>query len=260
MTEVQNPFKLNDVVTNPKDVESGQPRNESPLARLQALGERYGFQEISKRSAIALNTLAESAQTRPNTHDPFEDERKTDHRSRFGSPGIALFYYSTLDPKRREHFGRFSSWAIHKDEDNTGFGMDGNRWKTVEHAYMAHRFVGIRPDLYQEVAQARTPFEAKAIAHSHSNGMRPDWGEVKELAMLRSVLSSVREHDSIKMLLEGTGDAVIVEDAFSDSTWGRGPDFRGANMLGQTWMRARKIIGLTSPDQVQQIIQSTQFQ
>lgn len=224
------------------------PRVEAAM-RMQ---EEYGYAQIKEQSEESLAMLARRAPSVARTHsegarDPFFKVRQGDHMGEF-TPPTGLFYYSNSNYD--EPLGGFSGWAKHvegTDADGMpvaeGFCLDGQNWQTVEHYYQASRFFQTAPDIAAKIQAAKTPFVAKKRSHKQENlpNWRQDWVQVRELYMLRAHLALTQSHPGVVAVLEGTGDATLVEDAYSDNIWGRGPEFRGQNLLGRTWMLTRNI-------------------
>ena len=57
--------------------------------------------------------------------------------------------------------------------------------------------------------------------------------------MLEVVRAKFTQHDDLKAILLGTGDAKLVEHTEKDSYWGDGGDGSGKNRLGQILMKVR---------------------
>jgi hypothetical protein len=57
--------------------------------------------------------------------------------------------------------------------------------------------------------------------------------------MLEAVRAKFTQHDDLKAILLGTGDAKLVEHTENDSYWGDGGDGSGKNRLGQLLMQLR---------------------
>jgi ribA/ribD-fused uncharacterized protein len=58
--------------------------------------------------------------------------------------------------------------------------------------------------------------------------------------MLEAVRAKFTQHDGLKAILLGTGDARIVEHTTNDAYWGDGGDGSGENRLGQILMHVRE--------------------
>lgn len=115
---------------------------------------------------------------------------------------------------------------------------DGDLWPTAEHAYQAKKFYDF--DIRDRIKNARSPYEAKKIAHAFENEMRDDWEEVKIIAMEEIIWAKLSQHPYIQQKLFETGGRTIIEDSHKDAFWGWGPDKQGENNLGRIWMRLRE--------------------
>jgi ribA/ribD-fused uncharacterized protein len=58
--------------------------------------------------------------------------------------------------------------------------------------------------------------------------------------MLEAVRAKFTQHDDLKEILLGTGDAKLVEHTEWDSYWGDGGDGSGKNRLGHILMQVRE--------------------
>ena len=57
--------------------------------------------------------------------------------------------------------------------------------------------------------------------------------------MLEAVRAKFTQHEDLRAILLGTGNAKLVEHTENDSYWGDGGDGSGKNRLGQILMRVR---------------------
>jgi ribA/ribD-fused uncharacterized protein len=137
-----------------------------------------------------------------------------------------IHFYST----RGEHgcFSNFYRAPIH---------LDGKVWPTSEHYFQAQKFAGTA--LVGQIRRASTPSEAARLGRSREHPLRSDWEQVKEEIMYRAVLAKFTQHDDLREILLGTGDAILVEHTENDSYWGDGGDGSGRNRLGHILMRVR---------------------
>ena len=60
--------------------------------------------------------------------------------------------------------------------------------------------------------------------------------------MRQAVEAKFRQHDELRSLLLGTGDAMLVEHTENDDYWGDGGDGTGANHLGRILMAVRSVL------------------
>lgn len=113
----------------------------------------------------------------------------------------------------------------------------GYLWPTAEHAYQAEKFQDLV--IRKRIRTARSAFDAKRIAFRHEGEVRADWDVCKIEVMCSILTAKLAQHPWIQKKLEQTGNAELVEDSPTDSFWGRGPDWKGQNMLGKIWMDLR---------------------
>lgn len=139
---------------------------------------------------------------------------------------------------------RFSNFAAVR------FEWNGRIWSTAEHAYQARKFRHPKQaSLYQLDAQrvfnvirsANDPGIAKEIAHSpkHTHLISPTWEQDKLEIMCEIKLEQIAQNPKLQQNLLDTGSAILVENSSTDSFWGRGPNWRGKNMLGVIIMLIR---------------------
>lgn len=77
------------------------------------------------------------------------------------------------------------------------------------------------------------------MGRSRKLPLRRDWEAVKDQVMLDALCAKFTQHDDLRVILLGTGDAKLVEHTVNDSYWGDGGDGSGKNRLGQLLMRLR---------------------
>jgi len=70
--------------------------------------------------------------------------------------------------------------------------------------------------------------------------LRRDWEKVKDNIMREAVLAKFTQHEDLRAILLGTGDARLVEHTVNDSYWGDGGDGSGRNRLGEILMSVRE--------------------
>jgi N-glycosidase YbiA len=132
----------------------------------------------------------------------------------------------------RDEYGCFSNFSRHP------IFLDGRRWPTSEHFFQAQKFAGTGRE--EEIRLAKTPMEAANLGRSRRHPMRRDWEAVKEAVMYAALRAKFTQHDDLKAMLLGTGDATLVEHTSNDAYWGDGGDGSGRNRLGQLLMRLRE--------------------
>lgn len=112
--------------------------------------------------------------------------------------------------------------------------VDGERYRSVEHAYQAHKTLD--PWSRKLIREAKTPGEAKKLGQSVQ--LRGDWDVVK-VDLMRSFVKKKFENPFLRPMLVATGDAELVEgNTWNDTFWGvcRGV---GQNWLGRILMEVR---------------------
>jgi N-glycosidase YbiA len=110
---------------------------------------------------------------------------------------------------------------------------------TAEHAYQAAKFTDL--NIIQEINYARSPLEAKQIAHRHRDKYRSDWTEKTKLCLYEAVArAKALQHSEVRVLLAKTRGRKIRESAPMDSFWGLGSDGSGRNHAGKIWMKVRE--------------------
>jgi ribA/ribD-fused uncharacterized protein len=136
-------------------------------------------------------------------------------------------FYSTTG-----EYGCFSNFSRHPIQ------IGGQTWPTSEHYFQAQKFAGTEYE--DEVRKAPTAMIAAHMGRSRQQPLRSDWDSVKDQIMLEAVRAKFTQHDDLKTILLGTGDARIVEHTTNDAYWGDGGDGSGKNRLGQILMQVRE--------------------
>jgi ribA/ribD-fused uncharacterized protein len=101
----------------------------------------------------------------------------------------------------------------------------------------AQKFAGTEHE--EAVRRCKKPGEAADLGRSRKLPLRRDWETVKDGVMREAVLAKFTQHDDLRAVLLGTGEAEIVEHTARDSYWGDGGDGSGRNMLGRILMSVR---------------------
>ncbi len=135
-------------------------------------------------------------------------------------------FYSTNDK-----FGCFSNFSAHP------IRLDGKTWPTSEHYFQAQKFE--EPEHREAIRREKSPMIAARMGRDRKKTLRRDWESVKVSIMTDAVRAKFQQHEDIREILMGTGDAKRVEHTENDSYWGDGGDGSGKNMLGQILMRVR---------------------
>jgi N-glycosidase YbiA len=145
---------------------------------------------------------------------------------------MTIYFYKVCDP-----YGCFSNFSEHSIE------LEGKIWPSTEHYYQAQKFVGTSAEaLCQQIYEASTPAEAAALGRDPHHPVRSDWEQIKTVVMEKAVLQKFTTYSTLKELLMGTGNELIVEDSPTDGYWGCGEDGRGQNHLGKVLMRVRSCL------------------
>ena len=135
-------------------------------------------------------------------------------------------FYSTTG-----EYGCFSNFSRHS------IFLKKKRWPTSEHYFQAQKFAGTEYE--EKVRVSKTPAIAADMGRSRKLPLRRDWESVKDREMLEAVRAKFTQHDDLRDILLGTGDAKLVEHTVNDSYWGDGGDGSGKNRLGQILMQVR---------------------
>jgi ribA/ribD-fused uncharacterized protein len=135
-------------------------------------------------------------------------------------------FYST-----RGEYGCFSNFSRHP------IRVRGKLWPTSEHYYQAQKFAGTEHE--GAVCRAKSPSVAAAMGRDRKRPLRRDWESVKEAVMLEALRAKFTQHEDLRAILLGTGDAELIEHTANDSYWGDGGDGSGKNRLGHLLMRLR---------------------
>jgi ribA/ribD-fused uncharacterized protein len=137
-----------------------------------------------------------------------------------------IHFYSVGD-----EYGCFSNFAPYPIK------VGGKLWPTSEHYFQAQKFKD--EEKREAVRKAKTANLAARMGRDRKSKLRPDWESVKVSVMTEAVRAKFTQHDALRAILLGTGDAKIVEHTENDDYWGDGGDGSGKNMLGQILMRVR---------------------
>ncbi|AWM37400.1 Swarming motility protein YbiA [Gemmata obscuriglobus] len=129
-------------------------------------------------------------------------------------------------------YGCFSNFSRHP------VFLRGKRWPTTEHFFQAMKFEGTEHE--EQVRLAKRPMDAASMGRDRKRPLRRDWESVKERIMMDGLRAKFTQHEELKAVLLGTGDATLVEQTANDSYWGDGGDGSGKNRLGYLLMRLRE--------------------
>lgn len=115
----------------------------------------------------------------------------------------------------------------------------GKLYPTSEHAYQAAHFVDTSPEIAEQIRLARSPRLAADMANANADQEAPDWKDKRLAFMEEIVRCKLAQHGYIRQALIASGNKTIVEMNDNDAFWGWGPDHKGQNQLGETWMKLR---------------------
>lgn len=135
-----------------------------------------------------------------------------------------VLFYATSNA-----YGELSSWWMAE------FSLDGARWPSAEHYFMAQKTTDRRER--EQIRRAPTPRRAKELGRAVR--LRRGWDGMKFEVMLRACTAKFSQHPELRELLLSTGTRPLHEDS-DDPWWGGGPNFpRGRDMLGRVLVRVR---------------------
>jgi hypothetical protein len=143
-------------------------------------------------------------------------------------PSGAIHFLSSQD----EPYGCFANTAAY------GFDAEGTEWRTAEHFFQAHKYVGTAD--FDAIRNARSAMIAASMGNSKKRQPRGDWEAVKDDIMRQAIRYKVRANPEVQERLLGTGNLEIINDDPKDDYWGVGEDGRGQNMLGKILMEVRE--------------------
>ncbi len=146
-----------------------------------------------------------------------------------------IHFYRVSDP-----FGEFSNFAPYPIE------VGGITWPTSEHYFQGQKFAGTHHA--DEIRAVLSPTVAAQMGRDRHRPLRTDWEQVKDDVMRSALFAKFTQHEKLRRLLIGTGDAELVEHAKSDSYWGDGGDGSGKNALGKLLMELRQVLSTATTD------------
>ena len=131
-----------------------------------------------------------------------------------------------------DEYGEFSNFAPYP------IRVDGKRWPTTEHYFQAQKFLAAEHQL--AIRKAKGPMRAAKMGRDRKRPLRRDWERVKDDVMYRALRAKFTQHEELRALLLGTGEAKLIEHTRNDRYWADGGDDSGKNMLGVLLMRLRR--------------------
>lgn len=144
-------------------------------------------------------------------------------------------FYST-----KGEYGAFSNFAAYP------FKLKGKTWPTSEHYFQAQKFAGTQYE--EEIRLTKSPMVAARMGRSRKRPLRKDWIRSRDLVMREAVHAKFTQHEELREMLLGTGDAKLVEHTRNDSYWADGGDGTGRNRLGELLMELREQLRETNTD------------
>jgi len=135
-----------------------------------------------------------------------------------------------------EQYYEFTNFSNHP------ITYEGKEYPTSEHLFQSLKFEDpADADCVRTSTSAR---DALTIARALRTRVRKDWvSKGRNIAeMEKALLLKFTQHEKLKQLLLGTGDATLIEDSPIDSFWGVGSDGLGRNQLGRSLMKVRDLL------------------
>lgn len=145
-------------------------------------------------------------------------------------------------------FSNFSAHGVVLPNPWTGRMV---RYPTGEHRFQAMK--ATTKSHHDFVLAKGHPSKAKEAGRSINlrDGWGSDYGDLCWYVMVETVVAKAMQHADVMRALTETMGRPIYEDSPTDAIWGvrtapetgTGPgDFRGKNLLGRAWMRARTVL------------------
>lgn len=134
-------------------------------------------------------------------------------------------------------FGFLSNFSDHGFND-----YDGERWKTNEHFYQAHKTLD--PFEFDQIKLAQTPGKAKRLGQKCA--LRSDWDLIKVPIMSQGLVLKFEDPRLKSMLVSTAGYLLIEGNTWHDNVWGdckctKCKNITGMNLLGVTLMTIRQV-------------------
>ncbi len=134
------------------------------------------------------------------------------------------------------------------------FTVDGVTYHTSEQFMMAQKALLFGDkEVFEEIMNAETPKEYKALGRKVKNFDARVWDAQKEAIVLRGNIAKFSQNSELKEYLLSTGEQILVEASPFDDIWGvkLGRDepeilnpntWRGENLLGCVLMKTRELL------------------
>jgi ribA/ribD-fused uncharacterized protein len=121
------------------------------------------------------------------------------------------------------------------------FTIQNQTYRNVEQFFQAEkaRFANDM-DVFHTILQSSNPRVARTLGRKVHELPVAAWNAARDPIMLQGVRAKFSQNESLKALLVGTGDAVLIEDSPTDYYWGCGFKKTGQNKLGKTLMIVRQ--------------------
>ena len=130
-------------------------------------------------------------------------------------------------------------------ENFAPYGLTLNKmfFPTSEHAFQYLKFVSTDDAIAEKIMEAKTPEEARRIAHEYKKRRASNWKKIKYDVMEEVIEMKVNQNDEVREALLNTRDLLIAEFCVDEDTdWGIDKNNKGENHLGKALMKVRKNI------------------
>lgn len=150
--------------------------------------------------------------------------------------------------KPEEPFGFLSNWYL------SDFTVGGIKYSSCEQYIMEQKCKILGDNALADQIMATDDVAAQQrIARNTANYSETIWNGLRQVIALRGLYAKFSQNDTLKQQLLETGDAYLVECAWSDKTWacGIGLDssdkediekWKGTNILGFALMEVREML------------------
>ena len=155
------------------------------------------------------------------------------------TPPEVVAYKNSLSEAVVFYGQRYKFYEFANFYDKVPILIGGQLWPSTEHYFQAQKFINTDPEYAMKIRAASSPAEAARMGRDRSHPIRPDWEEVKDEIMLKTLAAKFTQHKHLYDLLMSTGDALIVEHTERDRYWGDGENGKGKSMLGNLLMKLR---------------------
>ena len=155
----------------------------------------------------------------------------------------AIFFHLPSEPH-----GYLSNWYL------SPFDLDGVHYSSAEQYIMYQKCVLFGDTASAKAVLATNDTEAQQTIGRHAKGyIGAVWAGRRQLVAVRGLLAKFSQNEDLKKKLLDTGEAWLVECAYSDTIWACGirlnederfdvSKWRGQNILGFALMEVRSIL------------------